>query len=230
MLEIEVEFNGIKNTYLDLHCISCGRRQRAEEQIVEYNIPDRDDEPTEHTGKYKPYLRPMKFAWKDKARTAEINKWLVGYGELRTSKDPDGYFKANVVSGYDVEKFSRRYDEFQVQFKINPGFFYMDSGDDIIVMTAPGTIVNMGTISSEPYIKITGSGNINLTINSTVYSFTAVDTYLQIDSELKYVYRDALNQGDKMVGKFPVLAVGSNAISWTGTVTKIEVVPRWREQ
>lgn len=229
MLELEVEFNGISNIALDLHCISCGRRQRAEERIEEYSIPNSDYEPTEHTGKYKPYLRPMKFAWKDKARTAEINTWLKGYAKLRTSKDPSGYFKANVVSGYDVNKFSKRYDDFQVQFKINPPFFYMDSGDEAITLTAPGTIVNMGTHIAEPYIKITGSGNIDLTINSTVYSFTGVDTYIEIDSESKYIYRDTLNQGDKMVGKFPILELGENAISWTGTVTKIEITPRWRE-
>ena len=229
MLELEVEFNGIKNTDLDLHCISCGRRQRAEEQIEEYSIPYSDYEPTEHTGKYKPYLRKMKFAWKYKERTAGIYSWLKGYAKLRTSKDPGGYFKANVVSGYDVDQFSRRYDDFQVQFKINPPFFYLDSGDTSIILTVPGTITNPGTHIANPYIKITGSGNINLTINSTVYSFTGVDTYLEIDSELQYVYRDTLNQGDKMVGKFPILELGENTISWTGTVTKIEIIPRWRE-
>lgn len=229
LLEIEVEFNDIKNTDLDLHCISCGRRQRAEEQINEYPVPYSDTEPTEHTGTYKPYLRPMKFAWKDKTKTADIYKWLKGFAKLRTSKDPNGYFKADVVSGYDADKFSRRYDDFQVQFKINPPFFYLDSGDTPIILTVPGTITNLGTHIAKPYIKITGSGNIDLTINSTVYSFTAVDTYLEISSEPPYVYRDTLNQGDKMVGKFPILELGENTISWTGTVTEIEIIPQWRE-
>ena len=227
---LEVEFNGIKNTDIDLHCSDCGRRQRAEEQIAEYNIPDRDDEPTEHTGKYKPYLRPMKFAFKDKTRTAEINKWLVGYGKLRTSKDPDGYFKANVVSGYDVEKFSRRYDEFQVQFKINPGFFYMDSGDTPVVMTVPGTIVNMGTIYSEPLIRIVGAGNITLTINGRVMAFTNIETFVDINPDITpSVYKNNENQGYKMVGDLPIFDVGPNVITWTGSVTEIDILPRWRE-
>jgi len=226
---LNVEFNNIDNESLDLHCISCGRRQRAQEQIDTYAVPERDDEPTLHTGKYLPYIRTMQFAWKDKSKTADIYKWLRGYAKLRTSKDPGGYFKANVMSGYDVDKYSKNYDNFQVQFKINPGFFYLDSGDTPIPLTIPGAITNLGTHISEPYIKITGSGNINLTINSRVYSFTGVDTYLEIDSELKYVYRDTLNQGDKMVGEFPILDLGVNNISWTGTVTKIEIIPRWRE-
>lgn len=230
MLEIAVEFNGVTNTGLDLHCVSCGRRQRAEEQIEEHNIPYNDYEPTEHTGKYKPYLRPMKFAWKDKTKTAEIYNWLKGYAKLRTSKDPGGYFKADVVSGYDVEKFSRRYDEFQVQFKINPPFFYMDYGDEPITLTAPGTIVNMGTIYSEPLIRIIGSGNITLTINGRTLAFTGIETFIDIDPELTIPYfKNNENVGEKVVGDEPYFDVGENVITWTGAVTEINILGRWRE-
>lgn len=31
-----------------------------------------------------------------------------------------------------------------------------------------------------------------------------------------------------MSGDFPVLLPGTNAISWTGSVTKIEIRPNWR--
>lgn len=230
MFKIEVEFNNIKNTDLDLHCISCGRRQRAEEQIEVYSIPYSDKELIEHTGKFKPYIRPMKFAWKDKTKTADIYNWLVGYAKLRTSKDPGGFFKASVISGYGVDMFSRRYDDFQVQFKINPPFFYLNSGDTPITLTAPGSITNTGTHESEPYIKITGSGNITLDINGKIITLTAVDTYIVIDSELQACYKDTINQGDKMVGEFPKLQPGANGIAWTGTVTSIEFIPRWREK
>lgn len=230
MPELEVEFNGISNIALDLHCISCGRRQRAEEQIEEHNIPYSDYEPTEHTGKYKPYLRPMKFAWKDKARTAEIYSWLKGYAKLRTSKDPNGYFKANIVSGYDVDKFSRRYDDFQVQFKINPGFFYMDSGDEAITLTAPGTIYNPGTHTSDPLIRIVGSGNITLTINGRTLTFTGIETFIDIDPEITPMYfKNNENVGEKVVGEDPYFDVGENVISWTGDVTELNILGRWRE-
>lgn len=230
MLELEVEFNNISNTVLELHCVSCGRRQRAEEQIEEYSIPYSDYEPTEHTGKYKPYLRKMKFAWKYKERTAEIYSWLKGYAKLRTSKDPGGYFKANVVSGYDVDQFSRRYDEFQVQFKINPPFFYMDSGDEAITLTAPGMIYNPGTHKSEPLIRIVGSGNITLTINGRTLTFTGIETFIDIDPEITPMYfKNNENVGEKVVGEDPYFDVGENVITWTGAVTEINILGRWRE-
>lgn len=31
-----------------------------------------------------------------------------------------------------------------------------------------------------------------------------------------------------MSGDFPVLLPGRNAVSWTGSVTKIEIRPNWR--
>lgn len=224
-----MEFKGRSHEEFDLLLTSMGRRSKAEEQVEIYPVPYRDDEPSIHTGKYKPYLRPMEFMINDNSKRGQIYQWLDGYGKLRTELDPNGYFKAEVIQTIDSDKLAGLYDKILVQFKINPGFFYMDSGDEVITLTVPGTIVNMGTHIAEPYIKITGSGNIDLTINSTVYSFTGVDTYLEIDSESKYIYRDTLNQGDKMVGKFPILELGENVISWTGAVTKIEITPRWRE-
>lgn len=226
---VTLEFKGRNHEEFDLLLLYAGRRKKAEERVEVYEIPYRDDEPSEHTGKYKPYFREMEFLINDNTKKGQIYQWLNGYGKLRTDSDPDGYFKAEVIQAIDSDKYQGLYDNMLVSFKINPGFFYMDSGDTPVVMTAPGTIVNMGTHTSEPYIKITGSGNIDLTINSTVYSFTAVDTYLEIDSESKYVYRDTLNQGEKMVGEFPIFELGENAISWTGTVTEIQIIPRWRE-
>jgi len=228
-LPIVVEFKDKDNTEMSLHCISCGRRQRAEEQIITMDVPYRNDEQIVHTGRYSPYLRKMEFAYRDKAKTPEIMAWLTGIGKLRTSQDVGGYFKAHVVKGYDVEKFSKNYDSFQTVFKINPGFFYLDSGDTPLILTAPATLTNLGTMYSEPYIKITGTGDVDLTIGSTTYSFTAIDGYIEVDSELMYVYKDTVNAGDKMVGDFPVFNIGDNAISWTGTVTEVRIIPRWRE-
>jgi phage-related protein len=31
-----------------------------------------------------------------------------------------------------------------------------------------------------------------------------------------------------MTGDYPVFSIGKNTISWSGSITKIEVTPRWR--
>lgn len=225
-----IQFRQVNDHDIGINCIDPGRRQRAQEQINTYPVPYSDYEPTEHTGKYLPYIRPMIFASKDKNNTASIYKWLTGYGKLRTSKDPGGYFKAHVISGYDVGRLSKNYDRMMVTFKINPPFFYLNSGDTPLPFTtSPAAINNPGTHDAEPLIKVTGSGNINLDINGKIIQLTGVADYIYIDSESQYVYKDTVNQGDKMVGDFPVLNPGVNNMAWTGTVTSIEFVPRWRD-
>ena len=49
-----------------------------------------------------------------------------------------------------------------------------------------------------------------------------------IDSVLQKAYQGTTLMNDHMNGEFPVLKPGANAISWTGTVTKVVVRPNWR--
>lgn len=226
----DVEFKSVSSNSLDIVTLSLGRRQRAQEQINTEPIPYGDTEYIEHTGKYLPYERTMEFYVADDNQIDLINSWLVGYGKLRTAKDIGGYFKAHVISGLEYEKMLQVKDKMTVTFKVNPPFMYLDSGDTPLTYTTkPIALNNPGTKESEPYIKITGNGNITLDINGKFITLTSVSEYIIIDSESEYCYKGLTNVGDKMVGEFPKLKVGANNISWTGTVTKIEVIPRWRE-
>lgn len=238
---MKVWFKDKNNEDFNLVVIDVGRRQRAEEQIDTYEIPYRNNDLIIHSGKYKPYTREMEFALLDHDNNyfeynhypyyqliqAEINEWLSGTGKLMIIPNVNsGYFKASVISGLKYEKLSTDLDSFKVSFKVDP-FYYIGSGDNII--ENPTTLYNQFTTYSEPLIKIYGNGNITLNINSQFIQFTGIEESITIDSDLKVCYRDALNQGLKMVGEFPVLEVGKNEFAWTGNVSKIEVTPRWRE-
>lgn len=223
-----VQFKDNNSKEFRLITIDLGRRQRAEEQIDTYEIPYRNDDLIIHSATYKPYVRNMIFALMDKEKMSLVNQWLTGRGKLRTSKDNEGYFIASIITGLPYEAMAFNVDQFQVGFKVSP-FFYLDSGDEKIKTTTQTRIFNPGTIYSEPYIKIVGNGDIDLIINSKIYSFKGVDGYIEVDSDLKIIYRDSLNQGDKMTGELPILGVGENIISWVGSVTSIEILPRWRE-
>lgn len=225
-----VQFNNINDTDLDLVTLSVGRRQRAQEQIIDEPIPYSNNNYVEHTGKYLPYERSMEFYVADEEKINLINNWLKGYARLRTGKDIGGYFKAHVISGLEYDKFLQVKDRFKVDFKINPPFFYLDSGDTpLTLINKPIAFNNYGNIESEPYIKITGNGNITLDINGKVITLTGVSQYIIIDTESEYCYKGLDNVGDKMVGEFPKLKVGINNLTWTGAVTSVEIIPRWRE-
>lgn len=218
---------------INIVTVKQGSKQRPEEQIDIYEIPYRNEELIIHSGKYKPYEQEFEFTLRNPALIPRINSWLSGRGKLCLENDyqefnRDGFYMASVIEGWEYEKNYSTYN-FTVKFKVDP-FFYHNSGQKKkTYITQPLSIYNGGTIFSEPYIRINGSGNINLTVNSQVCTFTDVVDYIEIDSALMVAYKDTLNQGQKMSGDFPVLEVGKNYISWTGNVTSIELMPRVRD-
>ena len=170
------------------------------------------------------------FLINDNLKRGQIFKWLGGYGKLRTEDDPGGFFRAEIIQSITSEKFQGLYNNMLVSFKINPPFFYLESGELPITLTAPGTINNPGTHVSEPLIRIVGSGNITLTINGRTLTFTNIETFIDIDPELAIPYfKNNVNVGEKVVGELPYFDVGDNEISWNGSVSEINILGRWRE-
>lgn len=226
-------YNNRISDELDLIIVSLGNRQRPEEQIDIYEIPYRNNELIIHSGKYKPYIREFEFIAKNKYLIPEINKWLSGSGKLDIEDDykyytQDGYYNVSVVEGWEYELYTNHMYQFIVKFKIEP-FYYYNSGNLIKTITSPSRIYNPGTIYSEPYIKINASGNVDLSINSNVISFTNIEEYIEIDSSLMTVYKDTINQGERMQGEFPIFNTDKNYISWNGNVSSIQIKGRWRE-
>jgi phage-related protein len=212
---------------LELVPIKLGRRQKAEEQIDRYEIPYSNNELIIHSGKYKPYIQEFEFILKDYKLIPVINQWLSGRGNLQIDDNTDCYLIASVIEGWEYEKFTFNTYKFSVKFLVDPFYYFMESRSKII--TKPGNYANRGNIYSEPYIKINGNGNVELIINSQICSFTDVQDFIEIDTELKIAYKDTINQGYRMNGDFPILNPGINSINWTGNVTSLEIKNRSRE-
>ena len=105
---------------------------------------------------------------------------------------------------------------------------YSFEGQTPVVFTAGGSLYNAEFFPSSPYIKITGSDTVTLTINNASFTFSDIDEYIEIDSEAMNAYKGTVAKNNKMTGAgFPTLAPGKNVIAWTGNVTRLEIVPRW---
>ena len=116
---------------------------------------------------------------------------------------------------------------FAVNFRCYP-FFYADAAADITVTTSGTIITNPGSVYSEPILTVTGSGNITLMVGMAIVELENISGSIVIDSVLQEAYQGTTLMNDHMNGEFPVLKPGANAISWTGTVTKVVVRPNWR--
>lgn len=156
----------------------------------------------------------------------KITSWLLNAKRITFTDDREVYYKVKSVSIGNIIRELRVLGSFSIVFTIEP-FSYLANSFPIKLTT--GTkLTNLGTYESEPYIKITGSGNVTLNINNKELQLKAIDGHIEIDSEAKETHKSYESMNHKKVGDYPIFQVGQNSISWTGTVTSVEIEPRWR--
>ena len=94
-------------------------------------------------------------------------------------------------------------------------------------------VINRGNTVSRPKITLYGSGTINLSLNGTQILVIELGNagYITIDSAQMNAYQGATFLNRFVTGDYDklTLKIGTNTISWTGTVTEIEVedFSRW---
>jgi len=150
------------------------------------------------------------------------------YAKLADSSDADCYRMAVCTSGQDWDEQILNFGTAKLVFSCKP-FRFLTSGDTKTTLTAAGQITNPTAYSALPYIKIYGSGNITLSIGGQAFPFLNIGSYIECDSDLQMVYTGASGKSDRAnFDTFPELVPGDNTVSWTGTVSKVEIIPHWR--
>lgn len=166
-------------------------------------------------------------------QATKISEWLksdIGWFPLKFSGQPNFNYIALMHERFDIQETLRRYGRTVINFKIKP--YKMSTASSLQAVTKGGTLVNPQKRAAKPYIKVTGTGNITLTKNGVNWLILYnVDGSIEIDSEAMVAYDVNGLQNVKMNSNlspmFPLLESGSNKIDWTGTVTKVEINPRW---
>lgn len=100
-----------------------------------------------------------------------------------------------------------------------------------VVLTASGTITNLGTIYSEPIIEIEGDGDISLTIGrKTMYLTIKTKATIDCRQGKQNIYNatGAVQNTLRKRGGFLEIPTGKVGVSFTGTVRKITIRPNWR--
>lgn len=224
---ITIYYNGRSNKYYDLIVTEVTQRQRLEENIELIEIEGRSGTLVDRLNTFKSYERKFMLANVRDEMIPLIHDWLRGRGELRTSIDENGFFRAEVIGPIEREHIGNLHSHLTVTFLVD--FFYLDSGTRVIKPTKGATLRNVGNHDSEPYIKVYGSGAGTLSIGGQQVHFTGISSYIEIDSALKICHKDRLPAGKQMSGNFPILPLGESVITWSGGITGVEITPRWRE-
>lgn len=158
-----------------------------------------------------------------------IKAFCFGKSRLTLSRYPDYYFKIKKISlqAADTLGLASRID-YTLTLTLAP-FRYAVSNDWITYSS--GDIINSHTRYSKPRFEIVGTGDIKLTINSSEFAVNGLTTNqtIYIDSERHITYSGSTLLTGATDGKYPLLGVGSNTISTTGTISSIKYKGNWRD-
>jgi phage-related protein len=99
---------------------------------------------------------------------------------------------------------------------------YMKNGNVITIYEATEIDIN-SMVDSMPVITVYGTGSVVLTINGIGITLNNIVDYVTVDSVLMDSYKDTVLKNTDMIGEFPVLKPGTNTISWTGNITKVDI-------
>lgn len=204
----------------------CPERISPKRRDETFTIPGRHGNLTTTDGAFDTYIRSAEFIVKDEKMIDEICAHFKGSGWLIFGSEPDRKYKARVANQIEFSHIIRRLKRFVVEFELQP--FSYDVCEQTIVKAEPFCIFNMGTVEAEPIITIYGTGNITLYVNNQSIVLKGITSDITINSEMKNAYSGTASLNNKMSGKFPILSLGENNISWAGNVTNVEIKPNWR--
>lgn len=207
---------------------------RPEERVQHIQIPGRSGDLTQLEGEniYNSYIQTVTLIAHGAARMRQIYDWLRGSGYVTFSGEPDKQQAARIIGAVTLNKHSYHLDwwEGEVQFYCQPLKEKMHPEGS--VLTASGTIVNMGDVMSRPVIKATASGSTMVVSAGgnelTVTGLTSGNVYV-IDSDAMEVLTGDMTQllTENSSGDFPVLQIGANTVSGSGW-SKLEIDRRER--
>lgn len=158
-------------------------------------------------------------------------------GKVTFSNEPDKYYNYEILDEIDFERLIR-FKTATVTMHIQP-FKYsnVETAKTFTITNETSlNIRNNGNYISKPVITITGTGTINLSLNNEqLFVINIGDTSTQIALDINnmnaynptndnYMNRSVTGNYDNFA-----LKVGTNTISWTGTITQIQIenYSRW---
>ena len=225
------EWNGERCTDYGIHVLEQPPITVPAERVMFTDIPGRSGSLTTVEGDdvYDDLILAAECIIPSSSRISEIAGWLKGAGRVTFANRPGGYYEARVVNQIPFEKILRGnpHRSFSVNFRCKP-FWYKADVQDITLTSSGSSVTNPGSVYSEPVITVFGSGNITLMVGAQLIELTGVSASITLDSVLQEAYKGTELKNNSMTGEFPVLKPGANAISWSGSVTKVVIQPNWR--
>lgn len=183
---------------------------------------------------YSAYDKQMTIGLHGDFNVDDAIQFFDSEGTVVFSNEPDKFYNYQILAQIDFARLVR-FKTATVTFHVQP--YKYSAVDDLYTYNVDEVdeffIVNRGNVDSKPTMTIYGSGTINLSINGReLFVINLGDSeYITIDSAQMNAYHDNILMNRAVIGDYDNMSfrVGTNTVSWTGEVTKVEVekYARW---
>lgn len=188
-------------------------------------IPGQNGDIWKGEGVYQPITLVVPI-WVPTERLTQVRGWLTGSGKLKFDAG-SLYWDARIGGethfapcpigdGYSAA----------VTFICQP--FRSIESEVIEITSNPQIITNPYSVYSEPLIEVQCAGDFALIVGGSTCIVEGLSGKVLLDSKYQECYQGGTLCNNHMSGAFPVLAVGENEISYSGSVTAIRIMPGWR--
>jgi phage-related protein len=107
-------------------------------------------------------------------------------------------------------------------------FTYLTEGLTPVTLTSSGTLTNPGLLETAPVITVYGTGQLTLSINGRQCRVNSPAGQVTLDADRLVAHVAGNVQTDALTGSFPTLTPGANRITLGTGISKVVVVPNWR--
>lgn len=233
-----IEWNGIRSDALNVIVEQYPHRTFPKKKINVYSVPGRtgdiiDDEQAfeNYTQEYNIFIEGDEIR-NLPLRSRAIANWLMepnGYAVLRDSYDTNSFRYAYFEGPMDIETWFNIHGQATISFVCDP-HRYLDDGQRSIEVTGNETISNPTVFISKPLIEIIGTTGSSGTffIGDKGVAVNEIIPGMKIDCLTGQCYNSGGSLNDRILcTDFPEFAKGNNAITMSGSITKLVITPRW---
>lgn len=165
----------------------------------------------------------------------EVIAYFNTSGTVTFSNEEDKYYNYEIIEQINFERLIR-YKTAKVRMHIQPFKYSVEDNSKTYTFTEDNeqlSIYNVGNIYSKPTLTITGTGNIGISLNGVQIFQIELGTIgsITIDTTQMEAYQGTTLLNRIVTGNYDnfKLNVGKNTITFTGSVTSVEIenFSRW---
>lgn len=237
-----ITYNGVNTESVGIKVWTAPSYEIPERDVEAYHVPGRSGDLIVDYGSYKNVDRPYTISMGDESQdfdtlAAAIRGWMgnpATYARLEDTYEPLYYRIALGAKTQMINNVLNHAALAEITFTCKPQRF-LKTGDTKVTIAFTddsGSILNPTAHNARPLIIIYGSNNATgtVTVNGYQISVSSLSTAgITVDSEIQDCYSGSTNKNSviTLASGFPILSPGSNSITRTGSVTTVEVVPKW---